>query len=165
MDSSCALNPRIGGQYCFMVGNRMMGTSRLLTGDTAEGRAHLDRAIALYDPVQHRPLATRLGQDVRVSILSYRSFALWSLGYPAAALADADHAKDAREIGHAASLMFALAVTSCSYPARKLCDCEGGAVAGTAYEIVCACPSLAAATAIIRDLFAQSVVALRMRPI
>jgi predicted ATPase len=96
-----------------MVGNRMMGTSLLLTGDIAEGRAHLDRAIALYDPVQHRPLATRLGQDVRVSILSYRSFALWSLGYPAAALADADHAlKDAREIGHAASLMFALAVTS-----------------------------------------------------
>ncbi|SHN78093.1 AAA family ATPase [Bradyrhizobium erythrophlei] len=96
-----------------MVGNRMMGTSLLLTGDIPEGRAHLDRAFALYDPVQHRPLATRLGQDVRVSILSYRSFALWSLGYPAAALADADHAlKDAREIGHAASLMFALAVTS-----------------------------------------------------
>jgi class 3 adenylate cyclase/predicted ATPase len=96
-----------------MVGNRMMGTSLLLTGDIAESRAHLDRAIALFDPTQHRPLATRLGQDVRVSILSYRSFALWSLGYPGAALADADHAlKDAREIGHAASLMFALAVTS-----------------------------------------------------
>jgi predicted ATPase len=96
-----------------MVGNRMMGTSLLLTGDIAEGRAHLDRAIALYDPVQHRPLATRLGQDVRVSILSYRSFALWSLGYPTAALADADHAlKDASDIGHAGSLMFALAVTS-----------------------------------------------------
>jgi class 3 adenylate cyclase/predicted ATPase len=96
-----------------MVGNRLMGTSLLLTGDLAEARAHLNRAIALYDPVQHRPLATRLGQDVRVSTLSYRSFALWSLGYPAAALADADQAlKDAREIGHAASLMFGLAVTS-----------------------------------------------------
>jgi hypothetical protein len=35
----------------------------------------------------------------------------------------------------------------------------------TAYEIVYAGPSLAAATATIRDLFAQSVVALRMRPI
>jgi predicted ATPase len=41
--------------------------------------------------------------------LSYRSRALWLLGYPDAALADADHAlNDAREIGHAATLMYAL---------------------------------------------------------
>jgi class 3 adenylate cyclase/predicted ATPase len=108
-----ALARKQGTTVPLMVGNRMMGTSMLLTGDIAESRAHLDRAIALYDPVQHRSLATRLGQDVRVSIWSYRSFALWSLGYPAAALADADQAlKDARQIGHATSLMFALAVTS-----------------------------------------------------
>ena len=47
-----------------------------------------------------------LAQDARVAILSYRSWALWLLGYPEAALADADHAlKDAREIGQAATLM------------------------------------------------------------
>ena len=41
--------------------------------------------------------------------LSYRSLALWMLGYPEAALADAEHAlKDAREIGQAATLMHAL---------------------------------------------------------
>jgi hypothetical protein len=35
------------------------------------------------------------------------------LGYPQAALADINHAlKNAREIGHAATLMFALAVTT-----------------------------------------------------
>ena len=35
--------------------------------------------------------------------------ALWLLGFPEAALADADHAlKDAREIGQAATLMYAL---------------------------------------------------------
>jgi len=65
--------------------------------------------MALYDPAEHRPLATRFGQDVRVSILSYRSRALWLLGYPDAALADADHAlNDAREIGHAVTLVYAL---------------------------------------------------------
>jgi hypothetical protein len=43
-------------------------------------------------------LATQFGQDVRVAILSYRSLALWVLGYPDAALADGDRAlKDARE--------------------------------------------------------------------
>ena len=36
---------------------------------------------------------------------------MWMLGYPEAALADADQAlKDAREIGHAASLMYALTI-------------------------------------------------------
>ena len=47
--------------------------------------------------------------DLRVSTLSYRSFASWFLGYPEAALAAADLAlKDAREIGQAATLMYAL---------------------------------------------------------
>ena len=86
-----------------------MGTSLLLTGDIAEGRAHFDQAIALYDPAEHRPLATRFGQTSGWQFLSYRSLALWLLGYPEAALADADQAlKDAREIGQAATLMVAL---------------------------------------------------------
>ena len=38
---------------------------------------------------------------------------MWCLGYPDAALADADQAlKDARELGHAATLMNALAFAS-----------------------------------------------------
>ena len=66
-------------------------------------------AFALYDPAEHRPLATRFGQDVGVAILSWRSLALWLLGYPEAALADVDRAlEDAREIGQAATLMSAL---------------------------------------------------------
>jgi predicted ATPase len=44
-----------------------------------------------------------------VSIWSYRSFASWLLGYPDAALADADHAlRDARGIGEVTALMYAL---------------------------------------------------------
>jgi predicted ATPase len=47
--------------------------------------------------------------DSSVSILSYQSFALWLLGYPGAALANADDTlKKAREIGQAATLMRAL---------------------------------------------------------
>jgi class 3 adenylate cyclase/predicted ATPase len=92
-----------------MIGHRVMGSSLLFTGDIAEGRSHYDQAIALYDPVEHRPLATRFGQDISVSILGFRQLALWLLGYPDAALADADGAlNEAREIGHAATLMYAL---------------------------------------------------------
>ena len=46
------------------------GHSLHATGDLPEGRAHYDQGIALYDPAEHRPLATRFGQDARVSILS-----------------------------------------------------------------------------------------------
>ena len=92
-----------------MVGHRVMGISLLLTGGILEGRGHLDQALALYDPAEHHPLATLFGADPGVSIWSYRSIALWLLGYSDAALADMNHAlKNAREIGQAASIMFAL---------------------------------------------------------
>jgi class 3 adenylate cyclase/predicted ATPase len=92
-----------------MVGHQILGISVLSAGDIAEGRAHYDQAIALYDPVKHRPLVTRFGQDSAVVVLSRRSAAAWLLGYPEGALADADHAlRDARESGHAATLMYAL---------------------------------------------------------
>ena len=92
-----------------MIGHRLMGTSLLFTGDITQGRAHYDQALALYDPNEHRALAARFGQDVRVAILSYRSLALWLLGYPEVALADLSRAiNDAREIGQAATLMYAL---------------------------------------------------------
>ena len=108
-----ALAEKQGATVPLMVGHRLMGTSSLCTGDIAESRAHLDRAIALYDPSEHRPLATRFGQDVRVSILVFRSLALWLLGYPEAALTDASNALgDAREIGQAGTLMHALLNTS-----------------------------------------------------
>jgi predicted ATPase len=96
-----------------MIGHRLMGVSLTATGNVTQGRAHFDQALALYDPTEHRPLATQFGQDVRVAILSYRSLALWVLGYPDAALADGDRAlKYAREIGQVAALMYALFFTS-----------------------------------------------------
>ena len=108
-----ALAEKQGAVVPLMIGHRLMAMSLLSTGGIAEGRAHFDQALALYDPAEHRPLATRFGQDVRAAILSYRSWALWLLGHPGAALADADRAvSDAREIGQAATLMDALTLTS-----------------------------------------------------
>ena len=90
-----------------MIGHIFFGISSVMVGGIAKGRAQLDQAIALYDPTEH--LATRFGEDPRVVSLYWRSKALWLLGYPEAALVDIDQAlKDAREIGHAASLLWAL---------------------------------------------------------
>jgi hypothetical protein len=79
----CRLRRRLCASYWRPPGRR--GTARAYP-------THFDRAIAFYDPGAHRRLATRFGQDLRVAILSYRSFALWMLGYPEAALADTEHA-------------------------------------------------------------------------
>jgi DNA-binding response OmpR family regulator/class 3 adenylate cyclase/predicted ATPase len=105
-----------GATVPLMIGHRLMGTSLMCTGDIAESRAHYDQAIALYDAEEHRWLATRFGQDIGVVVLCYRSWTLWLLGYPEAALADCDRAlKDARQIGQAATLMYALAHTARTY--------------------------------------------------
>ena len=107
------LAEKFGSTGPLMMGHRIMGISLTCTGDIEEGQAHLNRSIALYNPVQHRPLATRFGQDVGVTVLSYRSWALWVLGHPRAALADADQVlKDARDFGQAATLMYGLYHTS-----------------------------------------------------
>ena len=108
-----ALAEKQGQIVPLMIGHRLMGNSVMLTGDIAKGRAHYDQAFALYDPAKHRPLATRFGQDVGVSIFVYRALAQWMLGYPETALADADHAlENAREAGHAGTLMYAQFHTS-----------------------------------------------------
>jgi hypothetical protein len=57
-----------------MIGHRVMGISLTWTGAMAEGLAHYDQALTLYDPAQHRPLATRFGYDSAVSALAYRSW-------------------------------------------------------------------------------------------
>jgi len=92
-----------------VLGHRVMGTSLLFLGEFAEGRAHLDSAIALYDPAAHRPLATRFGHDVGAAILSNRPLALWLLGYPVAALKDAADAIDlAQATGQTATFLYTL---------------------------------------------------------
>ena len=49
----------------------------------------IDQALALYDPAEHRPLATRFGQDIRGGqSCPIGPGPCWLLGYPEAALAD-----------------------------------------------------------------------------
>jgi predicted ATPase len=92
-----------------MVGHRIMGHSRLFTGDVAESRLHYDRSIALCDGA-NLPLMTGFGGvEARVSALCFRSQNLWMLGHPEAAVADAIEAMSrSRAIGHAVTLINSL---------------------------------------------------------
>jgi class 3 adenylate cyclase/predicted ATPase len=106
-----ALAEKQGSNAMSLIGHRLMGTSLFYTGNIIEGRNHLDRAIELYNAHQHRPLATRFGQDIGVPALCFRSLALWVLGYPDAALLDSELARsNARAIGQAATLMYSLSL-------------------------------------------------------
>jgi class 3 adenylate cyclase/predicted ATPase len=99
-----------------MMGHRLMGLSLLFTGDIGGGRRHLDQTIALYDSAVHRPLATRFGQDIGVAATVIRSWALWLLGYPDAAFRQAEDAlANAREMGQAGTLMYALFHAAITY--------------------------------------------------
>ena len=104
-----ALGEKEGAAVPRMIGHRTMASTLALMGDLVEARAHYDEALALYRPAEHRRLMTRFGQDLRVTCLAFRSMASWLLGYPEAALNDADCAlMEARQIEHAATLMFTL---------------------------------------------------------
>ena len=60
-----------------MIGHRLMGLSLMTTGDIVGCLPHYNQGIALYDPVEHRPLAARFaGADARVSLFTHRSWAL-----------------------------------------------------------------------------------------
>jgi predicted ATPase len=111
-----ALAEKVGTTGSLLTAHRMMGHYLLYAGHVVESSPHLEQTLALYSPAEHRALANRFGQDARAYTLGYRSFALWLLGYPEAALADAHQAvNDAREIGQAVTLMNTLALTSITH--------------------------------------------------
>jgi class 3 adenylate cyclase/predicted ATPase len=104
-----ALGEKQGAAVPLMIGHRTMASTLAFTGDLVDAKAHYNEALALYRPAEHRRLMTRFGQDLRVTCLAFRSMASWLLGYPDAALNDAECAlMEARQIEHAATLMFTL---------------------------------------------------------
>ena len=98
-----------------LVANRLMGGTLLISGQFQAARLHLDRAVTLYAPEEHRSLATRFGQDIGVATLVYRSLVLCHLGYPESARVDVDEAlKGARDLGQAGTLVYAVGVGTLS---------------------------------------------------
>ena len=91
-----------------MIGHRLMGTVADVTGEIAEGRAHLRSRDRALRSCRASSAGDAFWPRRRCGNLVLSVVGLWLLGYPEAALADAEHAlKDAREIGHAATLMYA----------------------------------------------------------
>ena len=88
--------------------HRALGQSLFWRGEVAQARTHLERAIALYDPQQHRAHAFRYGRDPGVDCRCYVAWGLWWLGYPEQGL---EHIQAALPLAQALSYPFSLALT------------------------------------------------------
>lgn len=86
--------------------HRPLGTTLFHLGEFTSARAHLEQALALYDPGQHGSHAFLYGQEPGVVSCIYASHTLWFLGYPDQAL---QKIREALTLAEAASHPFSQA--------------------------------------------------------
>ena len=92
-----------------LMAHRSVGITSTQRGDFEVARGNFEAALALYDPVQHRPLAYRYGYDIQVAILSFLDQVLIEQGYPVQARARYEEAmKAARDMDHPPTLAVSL---------------------------------------------------------
>jgi predicted ATPase len=88
-----------------LIAHRVAGATSFWLGRFVPARAHLERALELYDPAQHRTLAHLYMFDPKIVGLDFVSLALLALGYPEQALARGREAlAEARVLGHLVTL-------------------------------------------------------------
>jgi predicted ATPase/class 3 adenylate cyclase len=102
------LAQRVNDPAPAVIAHYALGLTSFWLGALPAARQHLEAGIARYTPDQRRAPAFRMGQDPGVACRIYAAAALWSLGYPAQALARVDEALAlAHELSHPYSLAFA----------------------------------------------------------
>jgi len=89
--------------------HQVLGIAWFWLGELASARGHLEQAIALDDPQQHRAPTFRSGQAPGVLCRAYSAWVLGLLGYPDQALGRIQEALTvARDLAHPHSVVFAL---------------------------------------------------------
>ena len=97
-----------------------MGFTLYTLGEFSTSLEHSQRAIALYEPEQHRSHAILYGQDPGVVCRDMAAFALWRLGYPDQALQKSQEALAlAQQLGHPFSLATAQFCTAILHQYRR----------------------------------------------
>src|SRR5262249_31520429 len=115
-----ALAQRLHDTALLVEAHRALGNSFFWLGAFVPAHAHLEQALALYDPQRHRMLAIRYGTDPGVVCRSYGAWALWLLGYPAQALQRSRQVLTwAQGMAHAESLAVALTWAIHLHQARR----------------------------------------------
>ncbi|MGH7898677.1 MAG: tetratricopeptide repeat protein, partial [Candidatus Binatia bacterium] len=95
-----------GDPTLLLEASHVLGCSHFRLGNHAEGIAHLERAIALYDSPESGDTLAFSGHDSKVCCLAHLAIALWMTGRPERALARSREAVALGErLGHPSSLL------------------------------------------------------------
>ena len=87
--------------------HRVAGVTKWHVGDFEGGRRHLEKALALFDPVRDRDLLLHFGQDPGLAAMSYLPLTLWPLGEVVRAGAIAENLVERiGQTAHAASIAY-----------------------------------------------------------
>lgn len=105
-DECFALTERVDDRAVFLEGSHMLGGVLFCTGEFCQADEHLNRAIALYDPAQHRN-DFLYGSLVGILPICFAAHNFWHLGYPDQAT---DTMDQALALAHELSHPFALAI-------------------------------------------------------
>jgi len=98
-----------GDPVLFLVAHSLLGPLFLSLGEFGAAREHLEKGIALYDPREHRLMASLYGDDPGVTCHCFAAMTLWLLGYPDQALTNVQKALTvAKETGSPYCETFAL---------------------------------------------------------
>jgi class 3 adenylate cyclase/predicted ATPase len=93
-----------------VMGHFSSGINLMFADRFASSRSHLERVLALYDPMLHHLLAHQAGTHPQVASQVYLGNVLFFLGFPDQALARSQAAVDeARRLAHPPSLALSLA--------------------------------------------------------
>jgi len=99
----------------------MIGITLFWRGELAAAKSHLEQAITLYDPQQHRSHAfLYYGLDPGAVCLSFAGWTLWQLGYPDQSLTKSREALTlAQELAHPPTLAFVHIFTATTHRFRQ----------------------------------------------
>jgi predicted ATPase len=93
-----------------VLGHYSSGRTLVFAGRFASSRSHLERALALYDPMSHCSLVNQTGTDPHATSQAFLGIVLFCLGFPDQALARSNAAiAEALRLAHAPSLALSLA--------------------------------------------------------
>jgi tetratricopeptide (TPR) repeat protein len=108
-DQLLQLGDQQGDPILLVEGHYVLGVTLSWGGSFTRSRAHLDQALARYNPTHSTAHIMRYSQDPGVICQCRLGFDLWCLGYPEQAQAAQDKGlANAQALGHPFSLAYAL---------------------------------------------------------
>jgi predicted ATPase len=114
-EENLCLAGRLGDPHILSHSHYFVAIAHGWSGEFAAARRHLEKALALYDPVRDRSKAARFGNDARVACYTFLGLVLWYQGFPDQGLRHSEEAiaaaravlhppSEARALGYAAQV-------------------------------------------------------------